>query len=198
MFSSFFILLAFVTSSFSISAIATTIPIPDNDPFYHPGPGFESTSPGTILANRTLPSTIPGASAAQILYRTVYSNGTATATVATIFIPSGSTSTSKLVSYAEPEDAANTTCAPSYLFSTNTTSNSNTLSQAVTLAIGYGWTGKLVSFILPLSTLVQPNFKLLFSRRSRPRGLELGVRCGETAWVCRARWTQGGEDLHAC
>lgn len=144
---SFFTSLAFAISSLSVPAIASTVQIPDNDPFYHPAPGFESTSPGTILANRTLPSTIPGASAAQILYRTIYSNGTATATVATIFIPSGSTSTSKLVSYAEPEDAANTMCAPSYLFSTNTTSNSNSLSQAVTLAIGYGWTGKLVSFI---------------------------------------------------
>lgn len=141
-----FTLLALVST-----ALTTTIPIPDNDPFYHPAPGFESTTPGTILANRSLPSIIPGASAAQILYRTVYSNGTATATVATIFIPSGSSITSKVVSYQEPEDAANTTCAPSYLFSTNTSSSSNTLSQAVIAGIGYGWT--VVSTSLLISSM---------------------------------------------
>lgn len=131
---SFFAILASVAS-----ALGTSIPIPDNDPFYHPAPGFESSTPGTILNTRSLPSPIAAVSAAQVLYRTMFANGTATATVATIFFsPTGPSS--KLVSYAEPEDAANTTCAPSYLFTTNTTSNSNTLLQAVQAGVGYGWT----------------------------------------------------------
>lgn len=130
----FFVILASVAA-----ALGTSILIPDNDPFYHPPAGFESSTPGTIFNSRTLPSPIPSVSAAQVLYRTMYVNGTATATVATIFF-SPNTTSSKLVSYAEPEDAANTTCAPSYLFSTNTTSNSNTLLQAVQAAVGYGWT----------------------------------------------------------
>lgn len=61
--------------------------------------------------------------------------------------------------------------------------------------------GGLVSWFLSspsVSTLAQPNFLLLFSRRSRPRGSELRIRCGETARVCSARWAQGGEELYAC
>lgn len=124
---------------FITSVLGAIVPIPDNDPFYKPPVYFELALPGFILKERTLSSGIADVSAAQVLYRTTFANGSATATVATIFY-GPNLSKDKLVSYAEPEDAANTTCAPSYLFYSNTTSNSGTLSSAVALGLSYGWT----------------------------------------------------------
>lgn len=124
----FFIMHSLLSVYFLISAAlgATTVPIPDNDPFYKPPTGFESSAPGTVFSNRSVYSGYEGVTAVQVLYRTTLINGTATATVATILTGPASTG-AKLVSYADPEDAVNTTCSDSYLYYTNNTGGSITL-----------------------------------------------------------------------
>ena len=67
-----------------------------------------------------------------MLYRTTLTNGTATATVATILTGPKSTG-DKLVAFADAEDGVNTTCADSYLYYTNTTTSSITLGPETTL-----------------------------------------------------------------
>jgi hypothetical protein len=97
--------------------------LPTEDPFYTPPSGFESTSPGTILRQRTPPYPIAafGVSPVQIkasyqlLYTTTDSFGNATATVSTILVPHNADYT-KLLSYQVAEDAADPNCAPSFAF----------------------------------------------------------------------------------
>ncbi|KAF7966128.1 hypothetical protein HWV62_39964 [Athelia sp. TMB] len=118
------------------AAVSASVPIPDDDPFYRPPAGFESSVPGTVLGNRTISSGIPGASAVQLLYRTTYTNGSAGATVATVV--SGLLSLgNKLVAYSEPEDSVNTTCAPSYVFSVG---NGSSFGSDITNGLDNGWT----------------------------------------------------------
>jgi hypothetical protein len=94
--------------------------MPSVDPFYQPPAGFESTAPGTILKNRTvvpallglLPSSLV---AYQLLYRTTSINGTAIATVTTVFKPLIANATlDKFVSFQTAEDSSYVNCAPSY------------------------------------------------------------------------------------
>lgn len=117
-------------------ALGASVPIPDNDSFYQPPLGFESSVPGTVLSNRTISSGITGASAVQLLYRTTYTNGSAGATVATILrglLSAGN----KVVAYQNPEDSVNTTCAPSYVFSNGSGSS---FGSDVTNGLDNGWT----------------------------------------------------------
>lgn len=121
--------------------MGATIPIPDNDPFYQPPPGFESSPPGTIFKNRTAPSGITNVTAMQILYRTTDVTTNPIATVATIL--KGPLSTGdKLVAFNDFEDSANTTCAPSYLFSTGSGNVifGPTPGADVPLGLANGWT----------------------------------------------------------
>ena len=127
------------TCLFIGAVLGATVLIPDNDPFYKPPAGFESAAPGTVFSNRPVSSGISGVTAVQVLYRTTLTNGTATATVATILKGTKSTG-NKLVSYADPEDAVSTTCADSYLYYTNTTSSSITLGPDTTSILDNGAT----------------------------------------------------------
>lgn len=132
--------LAIALLSFVQVTLGAAVPIPDNDPFYQPPAGFASSAPGTVFKNRTALSGISGIDAVQVLYRTRYINNTAAATVATI-LTNSSASGNKLVAYNDYEDAANTTCAPSYLFSTNNTdADFGPLGVEVTNGLAYGWT----------------------------------------------------------
>lgn len=134
------IMRSLLSAFFFIGAtFGATVSIPDNDPFYKPPTGFETSAPGTVFNNRSVSSGITGVAAVQVLYRTTLVNGTAAATVATILTGPSSTGT-KLVSYADPEDAVNTTCADSYLYYTNTTSGSITLGPDTTSILNNGAT----------------------------------------------------------
>lgn len=94
---------------------------PQNDPFYTPASGYESSTPGTILRSRLVPnklaafSTFPQniANAWQILYRTNDAAGNAQATVTTVIEPHNADS-SKVLSYQVAEDSSYSACAPSY------------------------------------------------------------------------------------
>lgn len=122
---------------FLSSTIGSTVLIPSRDPFYQPPADFASSEPGTVFKNRTVPSGYAGITAVQLLYRTIYGNGSAAATVATILTNSTSNNSHALVAYSNAEDAVNTTCAPSYAFSTN---NSASLGVDMTAGLSYGWT----------------------------------------------------------
>ncbi|KAF2158267.1 LIP-domain-containing protein [Myriangium duriaei CBS 260.36] len=95
------------------------VPVPDKDPFYIPPTGYEKAAPGAVLRwrairtsafLRVIPSSVAGW---QLLYRTTAINGSAIATVTTIFQPQEA-KTDRLVLYATGYDSAATQCHPSY------------------------------------------------------------------------------------
>lgn len=117
----------------AVAVSAATFPIPDLDPFYQAPAGFASKAPGTVLKSRASTSGSTGVTAQQILYRTTGgksylktgnmstnefhpANGEAIATVATILRGANSSST-KLLSVQTAEDSVNSTCSPSYSYS---------------------------------------------------------------------------------
>ena len=91
---------------------------PDDDPFYQPPAGFENEPEGAILRNRTITASFLGSianpvDAWQLLYRTTAINGSAIATVTTIFKPTGAL-TDRFVSFQTAYDSSATICDPSY------------------------------------------------------------------------------------
>lgn len=91
---------------------------PADDPFYQPPAGFESEEPGTILKHRHVSVAFLGlipdpVDAYQLLYRTTAINGSAIATVTTIFKPA-SPKKDRFVSFHTAYDSSATICNPSY------------------------------------------------------------------------------------
>jgi Secretory lipase len=93
---------------------------PADDSFYTPPSGWESSSPGTILASRPVPNPIAAVflkenvgGAYQLLYRTTDSLGNPSHTVTSVLIPHNADYT-KIVQYHIAEDASYSECAPSY------------------------------------------------------------------------------------
>ena len=92
---------------------------PSSDPFYQPPAGFESTEPGTILRSRSIVASFFGilidpVEAYQLLYRTTAINGSAIATVTTIFKPLIGAKTDRIVSFQTAYDSSASQCDPSY------------------------------------------------------------------------------------
>lgn len=93
---------------------------PDSDDFYKPPAGFESQPPGAILRQRPIASGFFGffpdpIEAHQLLYRTNAINGSAIATVTTVFKPALAR-TDRFVSFQTAYDAGATVCDPSYSY----------------------------------------------------------------------------------
>lgn len=91
---------------------------PSSDPFYNPPAGFESEPPGTILRQRTVSVAFLGlipdpVETYQLLYRTTAINGSAIATVTTIFKPL-LPQPDRFISFHTAYDSASTLCGPSY------------------------------------------------------------------------------------
>ncbi|KAJ5993815.1 hypothetical protein N7451_009539 [Penicillium sp. IBT 35674x] len=91
---------------------------PSDDPFYQPPAGFESELPGTILRQREISVAFLGlipdpVEAYQLLYRTTAINGSAIATVTTIFKPTNP-KTDRFVSFHTAYDSSASICDPSY------------------------------------------------------------------------------------
>ncbi|KAK5172055.1 uncharacterized protein LTR77_003692 [Saxophila tyrrhenica] len=91
---------------------------PALDPFYRAPAGFESAAPGTIVRQRTVQTAFLGliakpVEAYQLLYRTTAIDGSAIATVTTIFKPSDS-KTDRFVSFQTAYDSSARICNPSY------------------------------------------------------------------------------------
>lgn len=134
--------------------MGAAVPIPENDPFYQPPWGFESSPPGTIFKHRTSPSGMANVVAMQILYRTTDVTTNPIATVTTIL--KGPLSTGdKLASYTGFDSAANSTCAPSYLFYTDHPSNlfGPTMGPDVSLGLANGWTIVIPDYDGPTSAV---------------------------------------------
>ncbi len=96
------------------------IPTPSQDPFYIPPAGFESASPGAVLRSRKVVasffSLIPNPiETYQILYRTTAVDGSAIATVTTIFKPAFAKK-DRFVTWNTAYDSSATQCNPSYSY----------------------------------------------------------------------------------
>lgn len=106
------------------TALAAVVPAdrraitPANDPFYKPPAGFEAKDPGTVLRERRIIASFFGflpqlIDARQLLYRTTALDGSAIATVTTIFRPPFA-KTDRVVTFNTAYDSSNIKCNPSY------------------------------------------------------------------------------------
>jgi pimeloyl-ACP methyl ester carboxylesterase len=118
-FVSLFTLVAIFIGS-GTSQLVTAPLLPSVDPFYQPPAGFESQAPGAILRSRKIASAYFGlipnpVQAWQLLYRTTAIDGSAIATVTTVFKPVGA-KTDRFVSFHTAYDGAARSgiCDPSY------------------------------------------------------------------------------------
>ncbi|OQE29250.1 hypothetical protein PENFLA_c004G00310 [Penicillium flavigenum] len=98
----------------------STVLAPDADPFYQPPADFASEAPGTILSQRDITAAFFGlipidVEAYQLLYRTTAVNGSAIATVTTVFKPKNA-KLDRFVSFATAYDSSATKCQPSYAY----------------------------------------------------------------------------------
>ncbi|KAE9971856.1 hypothetical protein EG328_005337 [Venturia inaequalis] len=128
----------------------TALVMPDNDDFYKPPLGFETTAPGTILKHRLVPNPlslnnkdgIKPKAAWQLLFRTQNSLGKPIATVTTIIQPHGTPKPNNLFGYNFFSDASYNGCNPSVTMQTGTRSD-NTFNQMqvgmVVAALGRGF-----------------------------------------------------------
>jgi pimeloyl-ACP methyl ester carboxylesterase len=93
---------------------------PSEDEFYQPPEGFENEPPGTILRTRGVTTAFLGlipnpVEANQILYRTTAVNGSAIATVTTVFKP-WFPKEDRFVSFHTAYDSSATKCNPSFTY----------------------------------------------------------------------------------
>ncbi|KAG2174994.1 hypothetical protein INT43_006056 [Umbelopsis isabellina] len=145
--------LAYATLLLSAAGPAVAVPVrrsvpwPQNDPFYTPPSGYESSAPGAILRTRPIPSPLAGifsqtenvANAWQILYRTTDALGNAIATVTTLIEPHNANS-AKVLSYQLAEDSAAQQCAPSYTLQSGSGGTSSSLDLLMMdAALNQGW-----------------------------------------------------------
>jgi hypothetical protein len=145
-------------------AAAAAPPAPQNDPFYQPPAGYQSTAPGTVLRSRevsvsafaSLPQT---AQAWQVLYRTTDTSGQPEATVTTIMEPAGATPSNSrpLLSYQVAEDSPAPQCAMSYqlrLGSGNQNSPAEAEILLIDAALERGWAVTVPDYEGPNSAYV--------------------------------------------
>ncbi|MGA9870692.1 MAG: lipase family protein [Rhodococcus sp. (in: high G+C Gram-positive bacteria)] len=98
-------------------ALAAATPL--GEPFFDPPPGYESTTPGTALATRTVtvgPLLTP-VSSTQILFRTTDSKDRPVAGATTVIVPAApwtGAGTRPVVAYNMAIDSLGHTCAPSW------------------------------------------------------------------------------------
>ncbi|KJZ71185.1 hypothetical protein HIM_09440 [Hirsutella minnesotensis 3608] len=123
---------------------------PSEDPFYQPPAGFENTQPGTVLRQRSITASffqlVPDpVEAHQLLYRTTAVNGSAIATVTTIFKPLLAKK-DRFISLHTAYDTAYTICNPSYLYQLGSDpQNDTTTSIELLLAQAYVASGYVVA-----------------------------------------------------
>ncbi|KGO74723.1 Lipase, secreted [Penicillium italicum] len=124
----------------------STVQPPDTDPFYQPPAGYASKAPGTILNQRDITAALLGlvpvdVDAYQLLYRTTAVNGSAIATVTTVFKPKNA-KLDRLVSFTTAYDSSATKCQPSYTYQLGASQDSfiasvELLIIEIYLALGY-------------------------------------------------------------
>ncbi|KAJ5302987.1 hypothetical protein N7476_009786 [Penicillium atrosanguineum] len=136
-----------VTSALPSGRYARGLPLaPADDPFYQPPAGFESEAPGTILKQRDIHVAFLGlipdpVTAYQLLYRTTAVNGSAIATVTTIFKPINPKK-DRFISFQTAYDSSASICNPSYNYQlgaaqTDIISSAEQLILQIYLLLGY-------------------------------------------------------------
>ncbi|CAI7577098.1 unnamed protein product [Penicillium discolor] len=115
-------LMAFISIASALPARVSrrTVQPPATDPFYQPPAGYASKAPGTILNQRNITTAFFGlvpvdVDAYQLLYRTTAVNGSALATVTTVFKPKNA-KLDRFISYATAYDSSASKCQPSYAY----------------------------------------------------------------------------------
>ncbi len=94
--------------------------LPSPDPFYRPPDGFENEKPGAVLRSRRIIASLFGfipnpVESYQILYRTTAVNGSAIATVTTVFKPL-IPKKDRFITYNSAYDSSSSNCSPSYSY----------------------------------------------------------------------------------
>ncbi|ALG09719.1 hypothetical protein AOZ06_24955 [Kibdelosporangium phytohabitans] len=109
------------TAEAAPSASDAGIPLPKDDPFYVPAPGYESSPNGTVLRSRPITAiylVLPlPVKAHQVLYKSIDSHGKPVAEAATVLVPDQpwtGQGSRPLVSYQLAVDSLSTRCQPSY------------------------------------------------------------------------------------
>lgn len=136
-----------VTSALPSGRYARGLPLaPADDPFYQPPADFESEAPGTILKQRDITVAFLGlipdpVTAYQLLYRTTAIDGSAIATVTTIFKPINPKK-DRFISFQTAYDSSASICNPSYNYQfgaaqTDIISSAEQLILQVYLLLGY-------------------------------------------------------------
>jgi hypothetical protein len=131
------------------AAARADVPLPTSDPFYAVPAGIAGLPNGTVLASRPItayagPVPLP-AHAWEVKYKTLDTQGNATATVATVLVPDipwHGWGPRPLVSYQTAEDGVGAKCSPSYalhagLAAGATTSEAETALIATSLLQGW-------------------------------------------------------------
>ncbi|RSM71840.1 hypothetical protein DMH04_43025 [Kibdelosporangium aridum] len=158
------LLTALTTVAVGTSSAAAAPPPPQNDPFYQPPSGYESTAPGTVLRSRSVSIAAFGAlpqkvQAWQLLYRTTDQKNNPQATVTTVLLPWGArpSPTRPLLSYQVAEDSAAPQCAISYQLRQGA-GNDNIVAQAeillINAAVQQGWAVSVPDYEGPRSAYV--------------------------------------------
>lgn len=109
-----------IASALPAQVPRSTVQPPATDPFYQPPAGYASKEPGTILNQRDITAAFFGlvpvdVEAYQLLYRTTAVNGSALATVTTVFKPKNA-KLDRFVSFATAYDSSALKCQPSYAY----------------------------------------------------------------------------------
>lgn len=217
-----------VTSALPSGRYARGLPLaPADDPFYQPPAGFESEEPGTILKHRSISVAFLGlvpdpVEAYQLLYRTTAVNGSAIATVTTIFKPTNP-KTDRFISFQTAYDSSSSICNPSYNYQlgaaqTDIISSAEQLILQIYLLLGYivaspDYEGPDAAFgpgrLAGMGTLdnmrAVSNFESLGLSSSSPKIVGIGYSGGAiaTGWTASLQpsyapeldikgWVQGG------
>ncbi|AKU18273.1 lipase family protein [Luteipulveratus mongoliensis] len=106
----------------SAPAVAASVPVPDDDPFYAVPSGIADLANGSVLDSRPVAASAVGipinATAWQVKYKTIDQHNQPSAFVTTVLVPKKAWTGSgerPLVSYQTAEDGVGTKCSPSYL-----------------------------------------------------------------------------------
>ncbi|MDQ8045078.1 MAG: lipase family protein [Solirubrobacteraceae bacterium] len=127
-------------------AAASAAISPQYDPFYVPPADLASHAPGDVLRSRTVPFHMSPQiklpyKAYQVLFRTNDLRDGASASVATIFIPTKRPATGRrLVSYQTAYDGVGPGCRPSYSFQNGKVALQGVETLLIGSALSHGWT----------------------------------------------------------
>ena len=133
------VLLALVTATLGaappvMAAQATAVVEPDDDPFYRPAPGFETTAPGTVLKRRQVTAALLPATQLQVR-STDAKNRPVTVVTTLIVPPTPYPGKRPLLSYQPAIDSLGDQCNPSYTLRTNTEKEAGLLG----MGLAKGW-----------------------------------------------------------